>query len=90
MVADIGQCCDVVAVFGIWSKYNVGTMFKQHCLDVKTMLLGHLKVSKFEYCHNVVTDVETTLAPTLKAAKRDVNMYPDVWLVTVTVLWNMF
>ncbi len=62
----IWQSCDnVVAMLGFWSKYKVGTTFTQRCLDVHTMLLGCLKVSTFEWCRNVGTDIETTFAPIL-------------------------
>ena len=56
------QCCGNV---GILVKYNIGTTFTQHCLDVHTMLLGHLNEPTFERCHNIGTDIETMLAPTL-------------------------
>ena len=58
-LADIGRCCNnSVAMLGFWLKYNVYTTLTQHCLDINTMLLGCLKVSTFERCLNVGTEVE--------------------------------
>ena len=66
MLDNISQRCDnIVVMLGFWLKYNIGTMFTQHCLVVHTMLLGRLKVSTNEHRHNVGTDVETVLAPML-------------------------
>ena len=68
---------DIMTMLGFSSKYNVGTMFTQHCLDVHTTLLGHLKVSTFERCHNVGTNVVTML-PTLPhrwSISRDHNYF---------------
>ena len=65
-LANVSHYCDnVVAMLGFWSKYNVGTTFTQQCLDIQTMLLGHVKVSTTECCHNVGTNVEPMLAPML-------------------------
>ena len=59
---NVGQCDNIVSMLGFWSKYNIGTMFTQHCLDAHTVFLGRLKVATFERCHNIETDIETTLA----------------------------
>ena len=56
-LVDVNQLCDnVVAMWGFWSKYNIDktfrqccltfvSMFTQHCLDIHTMLLGHLEAA---------------------------------------------
>ena len=75
--ADIGQNCDnIVAMLVFWSKHNIGTTFTQCCLDVLTMLLGCLEVSTNECHHNVGTDVETTLPPTLWQRCHNVAALP--------------
>ena len=54
MSADVSTYCNkVVAMLEFWLEYHVGTMFTQHCLEIHTMLLGHLKVSTNEWCHNL-------------------------------------
>ncbi len=53
----------------------------QCCLDIHTTLLGCLKVSTFERCYNVETDIETTLAPMLWQHCRNVGVLARISLL---------
>ena len=49
------HCHNVVIVWKLWLKYNIDTTLPQHFFDIHTTLLGHLKASANECCHNLPT-----------------------------------
>ena len=62
VVTTVGQRCrNIVTMLKCWWKYYVGTLLPQHCLDIHTMLLAHLKAPTNEPC--------TTFEPTLTKTK---------------------
>ena len=62
VLVDVSQHCGNT---GTWSKYNIGTTFTQHCLDIHITLLECLKVSTKNHATTLGADVETTLVPVL-------------------------
>ena len=83
MVANVNhRCGNIVAMLGFLSEYNIAAMFTQCCLDVHKMLLGCLKASTNNRCHNFVDRRWDNIGTNI------VTMVPQCWTISwVSHFW---